>query len=257
MTINTINDAGDAFTALDKNLKELVAARDMVYTEIQKVYNNTDLSDEGKKNKDAEIRKAWAETKKQTIRYIQSLLDEIREWDENRNSIDSYEKDFAKFKDALLLANSLGKGATPELLNGIAKMCSNRLQLQAICTTLKEKGADTSAFESRLYNPSELIEETKRKVRECLEVADFKLHHLISALKLVSDKLRNFTKISAYKLTFTVQEPKTDVEMEINTAMGTAHFPFSTSTPIGTEVYVNGKYVSDADFYGAAGINNN
>lgn len=240
MTIKNINELGAAFSSVENHLKELIKARDEVYSEIQRIYNNGDLSNEGKTKQETQIRKVWAEQKKQSIYYLQSVLDAILEWDEGNNTIDLNEKDFERFKGALMIAVNVGSAATPELLNGIVKMCSNRIQLEAIYSVLKQKGANTSVFEDRIYNPSQLIDSTKRTVRECLQSDDFMLDRLVSAFENVSRKLRNYTGSDSYKLVLNVNAT-IDTDVKINKGMGTLNYPYATATPIGTEILVNGE----------------
>ncbi len=242
MTIKNTNDLGDAFSSIERHLKELVKSRDGVYSGIQAIYSNSDLSSEGKQKRETEIRNVWAEQKKQSIYYLQSILDDILEWDESNNTIDLNEKDFERFKNALMIAVNVGSAATHELLNDIVKMCSSRIQLEAVCSVLKQKGANTSVFEDRLYDPVQLIDSTKRAVRECLQSNDFMLDKLIAAFENVSRKLRNYTGSDSYKLVLNVKAT-VDTEVQINAGLGVSKYPFATATSIGTETAINGELV--------------
>lgn len=246
MRITTTYDLSKRFDNMAENINSLVNARDHAYHQIEAINNNGDLTHEGKQKRIDEIHNTYAEIKKEALIQLHYAINDICEWDNSNSELDLNN---AKFKEAMQIASYVGGSVTPELVSSLMKNCANRVQLECLYAILKDRYKAPASFteiasrpdpfrviESKLYDPAELYEDTKAKCYECLKDNDFMLHKLVGCIRNMRDKIIiNVDRPNM--ISFSITEPKTDTEVEINAGMG-LHGSGGAS-PI-KAVYING-----------------
>lgn len=229
MIISGTYDLSQRFDSMAKNIGELIEARDAAYSQIEAINNNGDLTPEGKKKRVDEIHNTYAEGKKAVLIQLHYAINDIYEWDSGNSELDLKNE---QFKEAMHIASYVGGSVTPELVNSLMKNCTNRIQLECLYAVLKDKYKAPKnyteiasrpelfrAIESKLYDPAILYEDTKSKAYEYLKDNDFMLHKLIGCIRNMRDKIViNVDRPNM--ISFDITEPKIDLEVEINSAMG-------------------------------------
>jgi len=229
MMISTTYDLSKRFDNMAETINTLIKARDAAYSQIEAINNNEDLTPEGKQKRVDEIHNAYAEGKKAVLIQLHYAINDIYEWDNGNSELDLNN---ASFKEAMQIASYVGGSVTPELVNSLMKSCTSRIQLECLYVILKDKYKAPTGFtesisrpdplraiENKLYNTAELYENTKAKVYEYLKDNDFMLHKLIGCIRDMRDKIViNVDRPNM--ISFNATEPKTDIEVEINTGMG-------------------------------------
>ncbi len=179
MMITGTYELSKRFDNMAENINALIKARDAAYSQIEAINNNDDLTPEGKQNRVDEIHNAYAEGKKEVLIQLHYAINDIYEWDRGNSELDLKNE---QFKEAMQIASYVGGSVTPELVNSLMKNCNNRIQLECLYTILKDKYKTPASFteiasrpdpfrliESKLYDPTELYEDTKSKVYEYLK----------------------------------------------------------------------------------------
>lgn len=229
MTISGTYDLSKRFDNMAETINTLIKARDAAYSQIEAINNNEDLTPEGKQKRVDEIHNAYAEGKKAALIQLHYAINDICEWDNGNAELDLKNE---QFKETMQIASYVGGSVTPELVNSLMKNCNGRIQLECLYAILKDKYKAPVSFteiasrpdpfrviESKLYNPAELYEDTKSKVYEYLKDNDFLLHKLIGCIRNMRDKIViNVDRPNV--ISFDITEPKADLEVEINSAMG-------------------------------------
>lgn len=246
MMITGTYELSKRFDNMAENINALITARDAAYSQIEAINNNGDLTLDGKQKRVDEIHNAYAEGKKEVLIQLHYAINDICEWDCGNSELDLKNE---QFKEAMQIASYVGGSVTPELVNSLMKNCTNRIQLECLYTILKDKYRVPTSFteiasrpdpfrviESKLYDPTELYENTKAKVYEYLKDNDFMLHKLIGCIRDMRDKIViNVDRPNM--ISFNVTEPKTDLEVEINAGMGL--YGKGGASPI-KATYING-----------------
>ena len=250
MTITGTLDLSRRFESMEKDINELINARDLAYSKIEEINNNGDLTPEGKKKRVDEIHSAYADAKKETLIQLHSAIDDISEWDRGNSELNLRDE---AFKETMHIASYVGGSVTAELVNSLMKSCKSRIQLECLYIILKDRYKAPAALdeqmsrpdplkviERKLYDPAKLYENTKAKVFEYLKDNDFMLRKLIGVIRNMRDKIV-INVDSSNSISFNVTEPKADTNAEVNAAMGLLGVSVKGGASPIKAIYVNGK----------------